>query len=224
MGSEWTWRIQQNTPYIVVPESLLSYYRKRVGVDGVIIWMYLQLLGQKSQRDSEVDVMQWLQGELEWEPLRIQEGFCLLVENGLVRVEDGVCMVLMPRGAADEVGALEDSGFFIPEANVQESFPSGHTDRTTAAKRDVIAADIAAVTDLYEKRMGALSPMQRAKLKFWIQVKGMAADVVAYAIDYVTKNDELASIHSLEQQLRKWYIAGVRDIDGLRQYLESKEF
>ncbi len=221
VGSEWTWHVKQNTPQITVPESLLLHYRKQIGLDAVIVWMYLQLLSQKMTGGQEVDVLQWLQEVLEWESFRVQEGFCLLVENSLVAVEGASCTVLMPDSAQ-----FDEEQRITPVEAVSEAMPNQgfRSPSLHQSEQDTLEADVAAVVDLYEKRLGTLSPMQKAKLRFWMQAKGMAADVTAYAVEYVTKQDELASLHTIELQLRRWYIAGVRDIQSLMQHLEDREF
>ena len=99
LNSEWTWNVRQNTRQITVPESLLLDYKQRVGLDGVIVWIYLQLLSHTLQQGEAVDVLSWLQDQLEWDSFRVQQGFCLLVENNLVSVEGQTCTLLYPQEA-----------------------------------------------------------------------------------------------------------------------------
>lgn len=221
MGSEWTWTVKRDQDYLAVPVSLLSDYKRYIGVDGIIVWLYLRWISGKLPEFSQIDVMEWLTQELEWEPERVRAGFCLLVEQGLVEVDGSSCIVRIPHSAP------LDGDDAVEEEAMRSSWELLHADPTQALAqdlvvRDAMAADIAAVYDLSEKRLGTLSPMQKAKLRYWIEAKGMAADVIAYAVDYVAKRDKLASIYTLEQQLREWYALGVRDIGGLQHLLEMK--
>ena len=224
LNSEWTWNVRQNTRQITVPESLLLAYKQRVGLDGVIVWIYLQLLSHTLQQGEAVDVLSWLQDQLEWDSFRVQQGFCLLVENNLVSVEGQTCTLLYPQEAPGD-GMEQVPPDFPSEAAVLEGLPEGRLPQTNSGdlRREALEADVAAVVDVYEKRLGTLSPMQRAKLRFWLEAKGVAADVIAYAVDYVTKRNSLASLHTIEQQLRQWYVQGVRDFRGLLEILRTEE-
>lgn len=221
MSSEWTWTVKKDQDFIAVPVSLLSDYKRYIGVDGIIVWVYLSWISGQFSDFEEIDVLDWLTQELGWESKRVQAGFCLLVEQGLVEVKGSSCIVRIPQSPPLDVeGALEEEA-------VRSSWGLLTQDSSASAEdyvfRDPMAADLAAVYDLSEKRLGTLSPMQKAKIRYWIEAKGMAADVIAFAVDYVSKKDKLASFYTLEQQLREWYALGVRDIGGLQHVLEMKE-
>lgn len=73
-----------------------------------------------------------------------------------------------------------------------------------------------AVVAFYHQRIGMLGPSQFEKLRFWVEEMGMAADVVALAIEETVQNARTPRMNYLEAVLKNWYNDGIRTVADLQ--------
>lgn len=80
---------------------------------------------------------------------------------------------------------------------------------------DQLSADMQAVMQIFEKKMGVVGPSHFQKLRYWVEEMGMEGEVVAAAIEEAARNSSTRRISYIEGILRNWHNEGIltlRDI------------
>lgn len=119
----------------------------------------------------------------------------------------------LPRAARQ--GSVDQEAFPMPPPQTP-----GTEDRTAREPAASVSwhskeAALRAVIDFYQKRIGMLGPMQEDRLRFWVEDKQMAADVIAAAIEETATNAEMPRMEYLEGILRNWWNKGIRTYQDL---------
>ena len=70
--------------------------------------------------------------------------------------------------------------------------------------RDQLSADMQAVMQIYEKKMGVVGSSHFQKLRFWVEDMGMEGEVVAAAIEEAARNNSTRRM-SYIGYLRNWH-------------------
>ncbi len=81
--------------------------------------------------------------------------------------------------------------------------------------RDQLSADMQAVMQIYEKKMGVVGSSHFQKLRFWVEDMGMEGEVVAAAIEEAARNNSTRRMSYIEGILRNWHNEGILTLRDL---------
>ncbi|MFA7175269.1 MAG: DnaD domain protein [Kiritimatiellia bacterium] len=86
-----------------------------------------------------------------------------------------------------------------------------------ANQRDSLSADMQAVMQIYEKKMGVFGPSHFEKLRYWVEEMHMEGEVVAAAIEDAARQPRTRRLSYIEGILRNWHNEGIHTLrDALK--------
>ncbi|MGI6038206.1 MAG: DnaD domain-containing protein [Limnochordia bacterium] len=193
-----------------VPGELLELYQPVLGPEAIALWLTLRWLAERE------DVPDFTSQLARYTGLTSQElatNCHTLIEAGLIDVlADGTYLINDPL-SAEEFTRRFPEGLTVgeKEPGIELDIPQGQD------------ADLDAVINIYQKKVGLLGPVQLDKLRYWVDTKGISAEVVALAINEMVRNAPSPRIQYLEGILRNWYNDGIRTLaDWMKQRNKTK--
>ncbi len=216
--------------FIPLYPELLDLYLPMAGPSAILVWLELKLAALRPPDGPPLSVSLLAQSigigvEETNEALDRLAGCGLLSRQGATGELSGAILVVHDPLPADEFES-KPGGLPVAAPSAQ-AMPckalAGELAESVIAADEIAASieeaslrgDLEALVDIYHQKIGLMGPMQFEKLRFWVEEKGMAAEVVVKAINETARSADRPRMQYLEGILRNWYNDGIRSYADL---------
>lgn len=216
--------------FIPLYPELLELYLPMAGPSAILLWLELKLAALRPPDGPPLNVSLLAQSigigvKEAKEALDRLAGCGLLSRQGATGEPSGEIFVVHDPLPADDF-ASKPGGLPVA-APAAQAMPgealAGELAESVIAASEIAASieeaslrsDLEALVDIYHQKIGLMGPMQFEKLRFWVEEKGMAAEVVVKAINETARSADRPRMQYLEGILRNWYNDGIRSYADL---------
>lgn len=224
--------------FIPLYPELLELYLPMAGPSAILLWLELKLAALRPPDGPPLSVSSLAQSigigvKEAKEALDRLAGCGLLSRQGATGEPSGEIFVVHDPLPADDF-ASKPGGLPVA-APAAQAMPgealAGELAESVIAASEIAASieeaslrsDLEALVDIYHQKIGLMGPMQFEKLRFWVEEKGMAAEVVVKAINETARSADRPRMQYLEGILRNWYNDGIRSYADLVAQATGKE-
>lgn len=191
--------------FIPLYPELLDRYLPVAGPSGILLWLLLKRVALLPG-DSQAISLNTLAQSIGLGDEGVKEAMNRLVDCGLVSRQ-----LAEEDASGGEIVVVHDP----PSAGAPLPHEIAEREAAAQVEEESFRSDLEALVDIYHQKIGLMGPMQFEKLRFWVEERGMAAEVVAAAIDETARNADRPRMQYLEGILRNWYNDGIRSYADL---------
>lgn len=184
--------------HLALPTLLIREYQPIIGPLATMIWIDLLFLLEEGVSDWQEPLL--VLTNLSLEELEVQ--LELLKEVELISLSEQEIVIHSPkiREKEEEVAVTVDQSL------------------------DDLKKKIEAVYDYFHEKIGLMAAKDFALINEWIEIRGMAPELVAKAIEITSENAQFPSMKYLDGVLKNWYNANVKSLEELEQPKQRPQF